>query len=919
MELKRLIVLLVSIALAGCTHTDGKSNWGPVGDFVEGVVGQSRNGDPRTGSQSVTYRDQFHRIDFMYLLDPEDRRFQVCPGLPDRSTREVNTTITEWSAEKKAWVKVKRKTRNRHAEDRITTNREVQCAFAAFYTYSESCPRGDAVDFEQGQTDAISRAVCLEQSRWTFSGETARQAAKNMALIIRRNQVQDKILAVSENVCRKFKIELNDQVTKSNFAFGSTAAIVGGLATIFTDPTTVRSLAGAASIVSGIGAEYNNAYLQGLTVHVITKGIDARREEILEEINGHRYGPPFLESAQEVEYFGKLRVPVNLNCFDENGAIVDCELDVLEKRIQLAKKQKDLLDTAGGSSRAKAVRYASRPYIPLSPNDKVNLALQEEFNRELSDKKRKVRLLNNEVNEIKGKIAKIDADAAAAAQRSVQAVARAKAEAETEIAAVSKQIERQSALVDSLNRQIDALSDAGLKRQGDRTLHGQLTKQRNDADIELGALQQSKIRLIGNARQADLIVEGAEIDDCAEDEHQSKTICRNLISDIAARGGVCASVSIAEGDQAKCEAFEKLKHDQALQCVPGSNLSDELQTHCKAAGLFADGDPVLKKTKGDPIVDCADDSVKNEAQCTALKAAIAAQIPICTANPIAAADKPKCDAFNALSPQQRLKCVPQQGASDAEKMQCVKAELFAADAAPVFTAPKEIKSCAGDAQEEQACAAPLAKLKALGGECALPFKLNADRVKCGAFHELASAERLKCAPGTKLSSTKRTSCLIAQLLKRTTVASGAGAVAVANGEERESLENELASKEAEANKLNMRIATLEELFGGELAKVDAIVGMVPISQYTVERAVQDSLRYHAACTIPAGLEQASDSVEKIRAPGFDTVEQGLDNMINIRKKLNDLDELYRERRRLDSEDESLRRSEAEAEANQSDQ
>ncbi|MEO0398414.1 MAG: hypothetical protein AAF224_03200 [Pseudomonadota bacterium] len=152
---------------------------------------------------------------------------------------------------------------------------DLQCAFNAFYTYSQPRLVNDT----------------------GFSADIAATAMKNPALIMRRNAIQDQILAVSEKACNNFKISINDRITKANFSFGSIATTLSGLGAVFTDPATARALSGASAIVSGVRAEYNESYLQSLTVQVITAGIDARRAEIRDEINGRRFGEA---SASEV-------------------------------------------------------------------------------------------------------------------------------------------------------------------------------------------------------------------------------------------------------------------------------------------------------------------------------------------------------------------------------------------------------------------------------------------------------------------------------------------------------------------------------------------------------------------------------------------------------------------------------------------
>jgi|GEM_PF-5004565 len=117
------------------------------------------------------------------------------------------------------------------------------------------------------------------------------QAAKSIAISMRRNSIQDQIMVHSENYCRYFKARLHDTDIKVNLGLGLASTALSGLATIFTDPTTVRALAGAAGITAGSQSRYNEVMFANLAVQTVIAGIDLSRERILREINGNRFFP----------------------------------------------------------------------------------------------------------------------------------------------------------------------------------------------------------------------------------------------------------------------------------------------------------------------------------------------------------------------------------------------------------------------------------------------------------------------------------------------------------------------------------------------------------------------------------------------------------------------------------------------------
>ena len=109
--------------------------------------------------------------------------------------------------------------------------------------------------------------------------------------IRRRNGIQERILAASMQRCGEFKNFLRQFQTEMGFGLGAAATTLGGLGAIFTPLSTVRALSGAAGIMSGIRAEFNESFFYNQMVHVITQGIDARRAELYKKIKCRQDDP----------------------------------------------------------------------------------------------------------------------------------------------------------------------------------------------------------------------------------------------------------------------------------------------------------------------------------------------------------------------------------------------------------------------------------------------------------------------------------------------------------------------------------------------------------------------------------------------------------------------------------------------------
>ena len=162
----------------------------------------------------------------------------------------------------------------------------------------------DLSDKERALSDQERIKICGEKEKKNTkktqeenTEENTEKNAKNLAKAFaffnertdkntkrRRNAIQERILSASMQRCGEFKNFLRQLQTETDFFLGSAATTLGGLGAIFTPLSTVRALSGAAGIMSGIRAEFNESFFYNQMVHVITKGIDSRREDIYKKI-----------------------------------------------------------------------------------------------------------------------------------------------------------------------------------------------------------------------------------------------------------------------------------------------------------------------------------------------------------------------------------------------------------------------------------------------------------------------------------------------------------------------------------------------------------------------------------------------------------------------------------------------------------
>jgi hypothetical protein len=105
-----------------------------------------------------------------------------------------------------------------------------------------------------------------------------------------RNEVQDRIVAASNQRCGEYKNFLKQFDSETNTILGGLATAVGGAGAIFTHADTARALSGIAAIFSGWRAEVSADFFNNLTIQVVTKGIEAKRKEIYNQMLVDREG-----------------------------------------------------------------------------------------------------------------------------------------------------------------------------------------------------------------------------------------------------------------------------------------------------------------------------------------------------------------------------------------------------------------------------------------------------------------------------------------------------------------------------------------------------------------------------------------------------------------------------------------------------
>ena len=99
-----------------------------------------------------------------------------------------------------------------------------------------------------------------------------------------RNSVQERILSASDQRCGEYKNYIKGLDARLNTGFGVVTTVLAGAGAIFTPASTARALSGAAAIVAGSRAEFNQNYFANRTIQVLAQGFDTRRDRLYNKI-----------------------------------------------------------------------------------------------------------------------------------------------------------------------------------------------------------------------------------------------------------------------------------------------------------------------------------------------------------------------------------------------------------------------------------------------------------------------------------------------------------------------------------------------------------------------------------------------------------------------------------------------------------
>ena len=136
--------------------------------------------------------------------------------------------------------------------------------------------------------------------------------------IAHRAQIQDRLIAASNQRCNLYKTYLKRINTYQNGIFGTLTTILGGAGAIVTGADSSRILSGLAGISSGTRAEPNQAIFESISTSIIIPGIEKTRAEILADImtkRGKKLSEYTIEGAMAdaIKYHGACSMDMGIS------------------------------------------------------------------------------------------------------------------------------------------------------------------------------------------------------------------------------------------------------------------------------------------------------------------------------------------------------------------------------------------------------------------------------------------------------------------------------------------------------------------------------------------------------------------------------------------------------------------------------
>jgi hypothetical protein len=151
-------------------------------------------------------------------------------------------------------------------------------------------PKNEAKAFELIDIDKLLQEYQLNDPS-VIASKHAADTASIQNYKYRRNDLQDRLIAASNQRCGTYIRTLISSKAETQMTWGGVATLLSGAASVVTPASAARALAAGSTVSSGYLSMYNEAYFNNVSLNVISTGISKQREGILELISVQRMKP----------------------------------------------------------------------------------------------------------------------------------------------------------------------------------------------------------------------------------------------------------------------------------------------------------------------------------------------------------------------------------------------------------------------------------------------------------------------------------------------------------------------------------------------------------------------------------------------------------------------------------------------------
>lgn len=145
--------------------------------------------------------------------------------------------------------------------------------------------KGSTKKFEEIDVDELIAEYGLQPAARISDADLA--SASNRYVYL-RNNLQDRIVAASNQRCGYYLRQIVSAKAQSQMGWGTLSLLLSGAASVTTPIRSAQILAAGGAAATGVNTLYGEAYFNSLTVSVISAGITKEREAILDRVKEPR-------------------------------------------------------------------------------------------------------------------------------------------------------------------------------------------------------------------------------------------------------------------------------------------------------------------------------------------------------------------------------------------------------------------------------------------------------------------------------------------------------------------------------------------------------------------------------------------------------------------------------------------------------